>query len=341
MNNEFVFQVIRRNNLRLLFSCLAVLVVLGLVLLLNMRYLYNFFLGPFSLNQQEIQSAGDESSPLRYYVTLRGDQTLDTGYQWISENDSGKQTIEATYSVMVLDDRLLVVKVDSGDPERLEFTGALVPMPEDVRTEILADAEGQVPGITQAFFPLMLDTKNFRGMGVVGLVVGAAILLGCAWFLFVWLQRTVDPASHPIAKSLSRLGPLEAISTQIEMEMQSEHPKIGAVHFTRSQLIEARPAALQVVPYRDISWIYKYVVQRRTNGVPTGKTYSAVIWDRFGGKLTIAGKEKDVDAVLDGAIQRAPWAIPGYQEHLAREWTRNRAGVLAIVEQRRATIGTA
>jgi hypothetical protein len=82
-------------------------------------------------------------------------------------------------------------------------------------------------------------------------------------------------------------------------------------------------------------WLYKKVTQHRTNGIPTGKTYAALIWDRYGTCITFAGKEKVVDQALGDILGRSPGAVAGYSSDIEKMYKANRQGFVAAVEQRR------
>ena len=125
---------------------------------------------------------------------------------------------------------------------------------------------------------------------------------------------------------------------ELDAEMLTEHPKAGGVHLTPNWLVHSAPASLSATRIDDVVWAYKQVTQHRTNGIPTGKTYAAQIWDRHGVRITVAGKEPVVNQALEAVAQRSPWVLAGFSPELEKTWKQNRAAVIDAVEQRRRQV---
>jgi hypothetical protein len=88
-------------------------------------------------------------------------------------------------------------------------------------------------------------------------------------------------------------------------------------------------------PISDVAWVYELVTRHRTNGIPTGKTYSAIILGRHKQKFTVRASRKKVDALIAELNQRVPWAIFGFNEELRTIWNKNHPAFLAAVEDRK------
>ncbi len=111
---------------------------------------------------------------------------------------------------------------------------------------------------------------------------------------------------------------------------------------TQHWIISAQPNSLGLTRFEDIMWIYKQLVENKTNffifTLSTGKTYAAQIWNRSGYCLTIPSSEKGVDELLEAVRKNAPWATQGYMEVFAAAWGSNRADFIATIDQRRKQI---
>jgi hypothetical protein len=338
MNNSLVHSTIRRSNRNQLILCaVGALLLVGLAAL-NTRYFYNFFFGPFPANRQALLATTDAGALRQYFVKISGDQVLDTGAQEVSRNTkTGSERVTASFMAVLLDDRFLIVKAQD-DTKTTDFTGYLEPMPSDVSTEIIADIEREVPEVRGAFLPYMLNTDSFRGTGYVALAIGIPLFGLCLWGLARAIRRTNDPSTHPILRALSRFGPPDYVASQIDAEMLAANPKAGGVQLTSNWLVHAAPASLSATRIDDVVWAYKQVTQHRTNGIPTGKTYAAQIWDRHGVCITVTGKEPVVNQTLEAIGQRVPWVLTGYSPELEKTWKQNRAAVVDAVEQRRRQV---
>jgi hypothetical protein len=338
MTASIVHATIRRSNRNQLILCVVGALLLIGFAALNTRYLYNFFFGPFSIDRSTLLATDDAGTLRQYWVTVEGDDVADTGFQMVRRSRrSGSESVTAAYMALFLDQKLLIVKAQN-DESVTKYTGYLEAMPSDVRTQIVADAEQNMPELSGAFLPYMLNTDGFRGTGYVALGLGIPLFGLCIWGLARAIKRSNDPSIHPIMRALGRFGPADYVASQVDAELQAEHPKVGNLHLTPSWLVQAAPARLDATRLDDVVWAYKQVTQHRTNGIPTGKTYAAQIWDRHGVCITVAGKEPFVNQVLEASAQRAPWLLTGYSAELEKTWKQNRTAVVEAVEQRRRQI---
>jgi hypothetical protein len=128
-----------------------------------------------------------------------------------------------------------------------------------------------------------------------------------------------------------------AISS-LDAELMADHTKVGDLHLTPTWLAHLKSSDLKATRFDDIAWIYKMVTTHRTNGVRTGTTYTAQIWDRHGAQMIVQAKEDVVNEMLNATVQRAPWALAGHNPEIEKAWKSNRASVLAAVDQRRQQV---
>ncbi|MFZ6027498.1 MAG: DUF6709 family protein [Chloroflexota bacterium] len=334
MSNDFVAAKIRGLNIRML---LVSLFAMGLVfagLVLGARYLYNMLLGPFPISQVDLLARQDADDTLQYYVTVEGDDHADTGFTYVSKTDSGKETTEAYYHVLLVDENFLLIKSKTAEVDNT-VTGALVNVPAETQTEVIDELEKEVPEIKGAFLPMMLDATDFHTAGYIGLGIGAIIALVAFLGAALAIYRLLTPKAHPVMKALANYGTLDTVVSEINMDMAQSAEKVGKkVHFTRRWLVSTT-SSLQAMPYRDIIWCYKHVTQHRTNGIPTGKTYAMYVYDRHGKNTIIGGNEKQINQMLDLILKNVPGVVAGYSDELNNLWKKDRARFTAAVDQRR------
>jgi hypothetical protein len=190
------------------------------------------------------------------------------------------------------------------------------------RREVVDGLESAYGELRGMILPHMLDTGNFRTPGFIGLGVGLVVFLLCAWGISRVMARSSDPSRHPIIRKLARYGDAHTIATQIDYEVNHEKSQtVDGLRFTRSWFVRASSSSLDVMRLDDIVWVYKKVIQHRTNFIPTGKTYAALIWDRHGKHMEISGKQKKVDAILQGTLHLRP-GCGRYDQQLQNIWSR-------------------
>jgi len=333
MIDGFVEQQIGRNNRRQILWAAAILVIVIGMFFLAGNYFYNFFLGPFKVSPDQIVSYQAGNIPKQYYVTVTGDDLLDTGYQLVDTDSSGNKIPRAAYLALVFGNRLLLVKMspDAAPGATTTMTGSLTDLPADEQTNIIQNLESRYPEVKGAFLPIMLDTTNFKTGGYIGLAVGILVAGICLFFIIRGIARS-DPEKHPFMKQLARYGQPEFIVSSIDMEMAGEHTKIGPLHISQNWLVLNMPPTMKVQRMEDLVWEYKLVTQHRTYGIPTMKTYIAHIYDRNGTLITLQASEFEIDRLLAEIKQRTPWMIAGYSRELAYAWRKDRAQLIASVD---------
>lgn len=339
--NHIIETTIRRNNRVLLLICLGALIIIGAIAAFNYRFLLNWVLGPAKPLHSELETITDLSQYERPYVTITGNDVLDTGVQLVRTNqDTGSQTFEANYLALLIGDRRILLVKTTHDTTESTFTGVLVPIPADVQAEVIdpivAELGADMPEIKDAFIPVLLDSVNdFRGRGWLGIGIGALLTVIALGGLFLWFRRFTDISTHPIADKLKRLGQLESVINQIELELASPHDQVRGLHLTSNFVILTSRINLEAARLSDVVWAYKQITQHRTYGIPTGKTYAAMINDRTGSKIILTGPEKEINAALETLHNRAPWIIMGFSQDLENSWNHQRSDVIAAVEQRK------
>lgn len=336
MDEGFVEKIIRRSNLVLMIA--AVLGVMGVLVAaaLQSRYLYNFVKGPFPLSQTELLAIDDPSERLQYFVTISSDEVEDTGYQYVTTLENDAERVESYYFALGVGDRWLLVRTTSSET-RHQYSGALVPMPADEQAQIIGDIETQVPELKGVFLPMLLDTQDFRKGGYLGVGAGILVFILSVFLALLSLKRSNDPTSHPIMKALSRYGNPETVAAQIDSEMGPGAVRIGSAFLTSSWFIHSGWFHLKAMRIQDVVWLYKRVVQHRTNGIPSGKSYYAVILDQQGKVISIASRQNRVDEILQALGTRAPWSVKGYNSELEALWRKDRVGFLNEVNRRKTS----
>lgn len=86
-------------------------------------------------------------------------------------------------------------------------------------------------------------------------------------------------------------------------------------HITRDALVYAK-SNFTVIPVREIIWVYKQITSHSTNGVPTGKSYSAIIALRNKKSKTFATNKKDdlMDFLHDELVKYRKGIFFGYSD---------------------------
>ena len=341
MWDDFISRQIRRTNRNLFLFGSVILAALGLLLAGGWRDTYNFIFGPFPIQNSELVSIWNPDVPKRFFVKLEGEEAFRTGMREVGANNHDK--IRAEIIALVVDKRLLLVKAPVGK-EELQFTGTLTAVPAEVFNGVVHEWDAKHPDMKGAFLPFMLDATGFR-KGDNLLVAAAGTGFGLLGLVLVGIpiRRKLQPENHPLLKQLAKYGMLQDIQMRIDSEMRSEGggEKFGAMQITTNWLIHAAAYKTNVMATRDVVWAYPKITKHYTNGIPTGKTYSAIIRDSKGQSLEISGKKDSVPKLLESLQRRMPWVLIGFSKELEALWLKEKPKFFQLIEQRRAKLSPA
>ena len=341
MWDDFISRQIRRTNRNQLVLGIVLLGILGLCLGAAWRDTYNFILGPFPVQSSELVSISNPDAPKRFFVKVEGEESFTTGMREVDSSNHDK--ILAEIVAVVVDKRLLLVKTPL-DKQEVRFTGTLTAIPPQVSNGVVHEWDTKHPDQKGVFLPFMLDATGFRKGDNLWAAGGAAALgiLGLV-MIGIPLRRQLQPDNHPLLIQLAKYGGLQDVRMRIDSEIRSEAggEKFGAMQITTNWLINAAAYKTNVMATRDIVWAYPKVTKHYHNGIPTGKTYSAIIRDSKGQSLEINGKKDSVPKLLESLQRRMPWAVIGYSKELEALWQKEKPKFFQLVEQRRAKLAPA
>jgi uncharacterized protein DUF6709 len=341
MWDDFISRQIRRTNRNLLLFGSVILLGLALLLAGGWRDTYNFLFGPFPIQNSELISIWNPDLPKHYFVKVEGDETFQTGMREVDANNHDK--IRAELIALVVDKRLLLVKAPV-DNQQVHFTGTLRAIPAEVANGVVHEWDRKHPDMKGAYLPFLLDATGFRkGDNLLVAAAGAGFgLLGLV-LVGIPLRRKLQPENHPLLKQLARYGMLQDIQMRIDAEIRSEGggEKFGHMQITTNWLLHAAAYKTNVMATRDVVWAYPKITKHYHNGIPTGKTYSAIIRDSQGQSLEISGKKDSVPKLLESLERRMPWVLVGFSKELEALWLKEKPKFFQLIEQRRAKLSPA
>ncbi len=302
----------------------------------NGAYVKVFFKGPPPATAADLdaaQNADSSGQPIATpYVTITGDKVLNTGVQEVTTYEGVIKNVSAGYYALQIGDRILIVK--SAKTPSTKVGGALGSMPYDLKSELFPPGTDEAE--EAAFYPLLLDT-NYREGGYAGAFW--ALLVEGLFGFFAWRawRRLSGKVEHRAVARARAWGDLGVTSADVERELQmAVKTKRGAWTLTQNYAVRNQRLAFDLFRLDNLVWVYKKAVKRRIYGViPMGTTYAAEL-NFSDGVAEVSGSQKNVDELLALASQRAPWAVKGYTDDLAKFWKSSRAAFVAEVMKRKS-----
>jgi hypothetical protein len=342
MWDDFISRQIRRTNRNLFLFGTVVLAILGALLAAGWRDTYNYIFGPFPIQSSELVSIGNPELPKRYFLKVEGEKSFQTGMGELEEGSKDK--LRTAIVALAVNKRILLVNTPQ-DNHQLQFTGTLTAVPPEVFNGVVHLWEEKRPDLKGAFLPFMLDATSFRTKGDNLLVAAAGAGLGVLGLVLIGisLRRKLKPESHPLLTQLAKYGGLQDVRMRIDSEIRGEGggDKFGTMQITTNWLIHATAYKTNVMATRDVVWAYPKVTKHYHSGIPTGKSYSAIIRDSKGQSVEISGKKDSVPKLLESLQRRMPWVLVGFSKELEALWLKEKPKFFQLIEQRRASLAGA
>ena len=182
----------------------------------------------------------------------------------------------------------------------------------------------------------MLDANDYTEEGWWTLGIGVPLLLLAVWNLSKWKKRAWDYTCHPIYKRLALFGSVQDVVQQIETAILANPVnKIAGVKFFGPWLFKKSAFGLTCFHVPDIVWLYQKVTRHSVNFIPTGKSFAALLYDRYGYSTEIQASKVKVDSLMTHISQQCPWIVAGFSKELEKLWKSQRGGFIAAVDERR------
>ena len=329
----------RQRSVRQVAFFLLITVVVVSLYGLNASYWGPFFHGPTVVDATALDAAaavadsyaGTIATP---FATVTGDKLLNTDVQEVTTYEGLISHVSAGYYALVVGGKVLIVK--SPKPPTTTVTGALDPMPYDLKTQLFP--EDVDPALKAQVYPLLLDTK-YREPGFFAILWG--LLVEWVFGFFAWrsFMRLIGRQEHPAVTRAKKWGDLATTSAALEADLQnSVKCKSKGWTLTQNYAVLRTLFSFDVLSMENLLWVYKKATKRRVNLIPVGTSHAASL-SFSDGTAEIPGKQKRVDELLEFAIARAPWAVKGYSDELAAFYNKSRDEFAGEVLKRKREIG--
>jgi hypothetical protein len=341
MGEDFITRQIRRTNRNLFLFGTVLLAIIGTIAGFTWRDVYNHLLGPFPIQSAELASIWSADVPQRYYLRVQGEKSFTTGMQ---EVDPGNHDhVRAEVVALVVGKRILLVKTPT-NTQQLAFKGRLAPLPPQLQTQLVRAWDEKHPEAKGAILPYLLDATGIWDRDTVMVAIAGGIFVALGLLLIgISLRRQAQPDKHPLLAKLQQYGLVHDVRMQIDSEMRAEGggERFGPLHFTTNWVVQALAYKTHVMQVRDVVWAYPKVTKHYHSGIPTGKSYSAIIRDSKGQSLEVNGKKDSVPQLLQSLQRRMPWILVGFSKELEALWQKEKPKFFALTEQRRAKLSMA
>ncbi|MDR1464236.1 MAG: hypothetical protein LBJ11_02895 [Oscillospiraceae bacterium] len=259
-------------------------------------------------------------------------------YSGIYDFKNGKRDKPTAYYYFVLQgDRFVVVRSprnytdeigDSGRPDRT-FSGRLAADPDrELFVEALADLYDLPEEEADAALRVhILGAEGKQDDALWFLICIPGILLAA-------FNGNSLRGRRKLEERMAAFGDPAFAAQQFEREARDgQREDFDKLTLTEHWLFSRAADNTFLFPLREIVWMHKTVTQHRTNGIPTGKTYSLSVYFSDGGSHTFPASKGGVDRVQEAFARRCPGALVGFSPELEADWKKDPQQVIRSIRK--------
>lgn len=249
--------------------------------------------------------------------------------------DRAERNMEATWDYYEGDDSAI------DRIEKFTVTGKVVAMSGDSKEyyEEFMVMQGLEPEQEELFIPYMVVTGSeaggFTGDFIFfGIVAALSLIIG----IYLLIRGLTGGALKNIKKYCEATGNAEAAMQRLERFYEQTQP-VGNLRISPEFIMVQTSGSVLVNDASKILWAYQHIVRHYTNGIPTGKDYSIIVWMTDGTKMDIPMKgKKKTEETLDHIGRTLPYIFFGFDEQLQAAYNQNRQGMIQAMTERRAQL---
>lgn len=335
MDENTVYRAVRWSNFnQLLVAGLVLALALTVGALSTFPYIASRLQESETLSQAKLEAIDPGMLP-RYYVSVTGDDTMDTGYYYEEKLFGVIPSPDKHYGAMLINDKFLIVEIEGDiDETRKTFEGDLVTISSEIQREVIDDIVQSTNNVTASdFLPIMLtDAKRDWIFGTIAMAI---TLLTAAFFVMRALLRILQPARHPIMQRLAAYGDPSSVIREITNDVRVFGKRAGALSFGKRWLVHNPRNDFTALRYNDLIWAHKYTTVNKSYGITTGKNHKLQMYTRAGVMSEATAKEKEIENWLLEINQQAPWVQIGWTQDLATAWAKDRPNFIQTIDARK------
>jgi hypothetical protein len=332
--------LVTTRNLRALAVQLVLLAAIAGVLVVYHREIYSRVFGPFRVTVDEVGAIASLDSEFRRYFMLDEGRLIPLPLRDVTvRTRRGRETGRSYmyYFALPGQQRIVLARAAEEAPS-LPIVGTLQPVPAEMERRMLEfyPELRSGPGLA----PLLLEAEDSLGSWASLYTAGALTAPVIALiFLSITLGRLWNFRRSRSVVALGRFKvPVDQLVAAIDDELAREDPTtaVRSILLTTSWLVHVQPFKLEVVHLDELVWVHAAITRRYMYYfIPVGSTNYLRLGDRSGRLRTIQGREKAIPHAIVAIAQRIPWVFAGHSDELEQAYRRNRAAVVAAVDQRR------
>lgn len=174
------------------------------------------------------------------------------------------------------------------------------------------------------FLPYYLEVDYVHNIPIWGCFLLLAVVAVLLWLgIFPMVKALTGGFQKQVRAKLAEGGSLEREIERAELFYENT-PAVSGVRMSREYVFFQNGAESILLRPWDVAWAYQSTTQHRTNGIPTGKTFAAILRTIDGKEYTLSMSEAEVKVLLEAIAATLPGTIVGYDKSLEKLYKENR-----------------
>jgi hypothetical protein len=342
----FFSKALKDSNQLLLIANIVLLLAALAVAATGAKTFYEQVRGPQAVDAAAFSqlNISPESFQSRY-VTLKGEQIIDTGAGEITIRK--KRGIErgrsetAHYYALATNGNFLLVRGTTEAHEKPEVSGWLS-APKKIDASTLSQLNAG-PAKGKLFTNVVLDETD-DGAFTWGAALAVVAAVGLAiWNILKALGRNKDAAKFPafagVPANMRKNTP--AFIAAVDRDLASTVSGPGDLRIGNMFALRKKYTRVDLLAFDDVAWIYPQVTKKKMMYViPAGSDHAIKAFSTTGQSYDwpIGSNADKAGELFEKLSRRAPAAVRGYSAEIETLWKKNRAEFLQIVADRKAEL---
>ena len=255
-----------------------------------------------------------------------------TGIQYLVDFDEElfmglsvhKDRLDEANAMMDACEKYFDGKLPEEDIPVLHVKGSIRAMDSEEKGYYMDLAEGDAE-LESIMLPYYLDVNRIDGRPVAAQIcifIGSIILLILG--IFPLVKALTGGYQKQVKAKLSAMGDFESEAERAARFYDLTEPVSGVRMGSEYVYFVHNADSILLRPW-DVVWAYQSTTQHRTNGIPSGKTYAAILRTMDGKQYTLSMKEEQVQRLLEAISVSLPGVVIGYTEDLERVYKQDRS----------------
>lgn len=320
---------IKRNSIII---WLCIFIAIGVWLNFFAASIKNLYMEPAKVDSS-IEELEELHKKRDYYVEFEVDELISTGYTY---QESGKD--KKYYFGFITDDGVVFCKTSTNMKEEVYKNYKVkgkISKADNVDREVREEFTTEIGIRLDETSLYIIDMTSSKTLDIV---ITSVLYIAWTMSLLAIIFMVATYGSYQSNKWYKRMGTInnmqsEAVNNYISSECNQIILKKSKMTITTNWILMKTIFSFKAQKLENAIWAYKQITQHRTNGIPTGKSYSVRMWFKDGTSVDVSSRsDKKALEFISELEQLLPNAVFGHSDELDQLYKTDRDTFMTLPE---------